>query len=77
MQAARGIEGISIRPVEVNGHPGALGLDGQERVLFVLSLDVADGQIQGIRGTVNSDKLRHLGPVSDLLPTAPSPGLSY
>ena len=28
MQVARGIEGISIRPVEVNGHPGALGLDG-------------------------------------------------
>jgi RNA polymerase sigma-70 factor (ECF subfamily) len=77
MQVARGIEGISIRPVEVNGHPGALGLDGQERVLFVLSLDVADGQIQGIRGIVNPDKLRHLGPVSDLLPTPPSPGPSY
>ena len=25
MQVARGIEGISIRPVEVNGHPGRLG----------------------------------------------------
>jgi RNA polymerase sigma-70 factor (TIGR02957 family) len=75
MQFARGIEGFSIRPVEVNGHPGALGLDGQQRVLYVLSLDIADGQIQGIRSIVNPDKLRHLGPVSDL-PPPPSPGPS-
>ena len=75
VQVVRGIEGFSIRPVEVNGHPGALGLDGQQRVLYVLSLDIADGQIQGIRSIVNPDKLRHLGPVSDL-PTPPSPAPS-
>jgi RNA polymerase sigma-70 factor (TIGR02957 family) len=63
-----GIEGFTSRPVEVNGRPGALGLDGQGRVLYALSLDIADGQVQGIRGIVNPDKLRHLGPVSDLLP---------
>ena len=73
MQVARGIEGFSIRPVEVNGHPGALGLDGQQRVLYVLSLDIAGGQIQGIRSIINPDKLRHLGPVSELLPTTLSP----
>ena len=39
-------------------------LDGREQVLFALSLYIADGQIQGIRGIVNPDKLRHLGPVS-------------
>ena len=61
--------GFSIRPAEVNGHPGALGLDGQQRVLFVVSLQIAEGQIQDIRSIVNPDKLRHLGPVSDLLPT--------
>ena len=72
MQVARRIAGYSIRRVDVNGHPGALGLDGQRRVLFVISLDIADGQVQGIRGIVNPDKLRHLGPVSDLLP-APAP----
>jgi RNA polymerase sigma-70 factor (TIGR02957 family) len=66
---AKGFEGFSIQPVEVNGHPGALGLDGQQRVLFVVSLQIAEGQIQGIRSIVNPDKLRHLGPVSDLLPT--------
>jgi RNA polymerase sigma factor (sigma-70 family) len=74
MRVVMDIEGFSTRPVEVNGHPGALGLDGQQRVLFALSLDMADGQIQDIRGIVNPDKLRHLGPVSDLLPAPLSPG---
>jgi Sigma-70, region 4 len=77
MQVVRGIDGFSTRPVEVNGHPGAVGLDGQQRVLFVLSLDIAGGQIQDIRGIVNPDKLRHLGPVSDLLPTPLSPGPAW
>ena len=67
MQVVRDFEGFSIRPVDVNGHPGALGLDGQQRIAVVLSFDIADGQIQGIRSIVNPDKLRHLGPVSDLL----------
>jgi hypothetical protein len=31
-------------------------------------LDLADGQIQGICSVLNPDKLRHLGPVSNLLP---------
>ena len=66
MRILDGIDGFSFRPVGVNGHPGALGLDGQQRILFVLSLDIADGQIQGIRSIVNPDKLRHLGPVADL-----------
>jgi RNA polymerase sigma-70 factor (ECF subfamily) len=75
MRVVRGIEGLSIRQVEVNGHPGALGLDGQQRVLYALSLDIADGQIQGIRSIANPDKLRHLGPPAHL-PTPPAPGPS-
>jgi RNA polymerase sigma-70 factor (ECF subfamily) len=74
MEVVRGIEGFSTRPVEVNGHPGALGFDGQQRILFALSLDIADGQVQGIRGIVNPDKLQHLGPVSDLMPRPPARG---
>ena len=31
-----------------------------------MSLDVADGQIQGVSAIVNPDKLQHLGPVADL-----------
>ena len=72
MQVFAGIGGLSIRPVEVNGHTGAVGLDGRQRILFALSLDVADNQIQTIRAIVNPDKLHHLGPVSDLLPPPPA-----
>jgi RNA polymerase sigma-70 factor (TIGR02957 family) len=70
MRVVRDFEGFSIKPVEVNGHPGAMGLDGRQRIMVVLSFDIADGQIQGIRSIVNPDKLRHLGPVSDQLPPA-------
>jgi RNA polymerase sigma-70 factor (ECF subfamily) len=57
---------ISIRLVEVNGGPGALYLDPEQRVIGVLSLEVVDGQIAGINSIVNPDKLAHLGPVGDL-----------
>jgi RNA polymerase sigma-70 factor (TIGR02957 family) len=57
--------GVSWRPVEVNGGPGALYLDAQERLISVVSLDIAGGQITRINSIVNPDKLRHLGPVTD------------
>ncbi len=60
------IPGASIRPVEVNGAPGALLLDGEDRLLGVLALEIAGGQIQGVRSIVNPQKLEHLGPVADL-----------
>ena len=56
---------VSVRPVEVNGGPGAIFLDEQERLLAVWAIDVSDGQIAGIRAIVNPDKLAHLGPVGD------------
>src|SRR5215218_9715057 len=59
------VPGVSLRPVEVNGGPGALFLDAQQRVISVLALDVAGGQIRSISGIVNPDKLTHLGPVAD------------
>ena len=31
-----------------------------------MSVDVADGLVQAIRGVTNPDKLAHLGPVADL-----------
>ena len=62
--AAR-IPGMSLRRVEVNGGPGALYLDAQQRVISVLALDIAGGEITRISGVVNPDKLRHLGPVGD------------
>ena len=57
--------GVSLRPVEVNGGPGALLLDGQQRLIGVWALDIAGGQIMSIRSIVNPDKLTHLGPVGD------------
>ncbi len=60
------IPGGAIRPVEVNGAPGALLLDGEEKLLAVWALEIGGGQIQGIRSIVNPQKLAHLGPVADL-----------
>jgi RNA polymerase sigma-70 factor (TIGR02957 family) len=59
------IPAVSLRPVEVNGRPGALFLDAQQRLIGVCALDVAGGQITSISAIVNPDKLTHLGPVAD------------
>jgi RNA polymerase sigma-70 factor (ECF subfamily) len=58
--------GYTLRREELNGQPGALFLDRDGRLISVLTLDVADGRIQGLNAVVNPDKLRHLGPVGDL-----------
>jgi len=60
------VAGGALREVQVNGQPGAIGLDNDARLISVMALDIADGQIQGVRSIVNPDKLRHLGPVGDL-----------
>jgi RNA polymerase sigma-70 factor (ECF subfamily) len=57
--------GLSCRPVEVNGGPGALYLDGQQRLIAVVALEIAGGQTTSINAIVNPDKLTHLGPVGD------------
>ena len=56
---------VSMRTAEINGGPGAIYYDDQERVLGVWSLEIADGEIVGIRSIVNPDKLAHLGEVGD------------
>ncbi len=56
----------SLRPIEINGGPGALYLDAKQRLIGVIALEVAGGQIQSISSIVNPDKLTHLGPVADL-----------
>ena len=58
--------GIAWRREEVNGQPGALFFDREGRLVSVMSLDVAEGEIQGVSAIVNPDKLRHLGPLADL-----------
>ena len=53
-------EGVTLRPAEVNGQPGALALDGDGRLVTVLVLDIAGGQIVALRSIVNPEKLAHL-----------------
>ena len=56
---------VTLEPHEVNGQPGAIFRDRDNKVLFTLTLDVLDGQIQTVRSVSNPDKLRHVGPVAD------------
>ena len=67
--------GAYARLAWVNGQPGAVSYDADGRVINVMALDIADGTVQAIRSVVNPDKLRHLGPVSDvaLLPERQRP----
>jgi RNA polymerase sigma-70 factor (TIGR02957 family) len=58
--------GATMRRVEVNGQPGVVVLDSEDRVISVLALDIADERVQRVRSIVNPEKLRHLGPVADL-----------
>ena len=57
--------GVTLEPHEVNGQPGAIFRDRDNKVLDTWTLDVLDGQIQMIRSVINPDKLGHLGPVAD------------
>ena len=54
-----------VEPRELNGHPGAIVRDRDDKVVGTLTLDVLDGRIQTIRSVVNPDKLGHVGPVAD------------
>jgi RNA polymerase sigma-70 factor (ECF subfamily) len=55
-----------MRPVEVNGGPGAMLVDGEGRLIGVLALDIEGSYIKSISSVVNPDKLSHLGPVANL-----------
>ncbi len=57
---------VTVRRVEVNGEPGAVALEPEGKLIGVISLEVAGGQIQAVNNIVNPEKLRHLGPVADL-----------
>ncbi len=57
--------GISLHPTEVNGGPGTMVFDEEGRLIGVMGLEIAEGQIKHIGSVVNPDKLRHLGPIGD------------
>ena len=50
-----------VEPHVVNGQPGAIFRDRDDKVVGTLTLEVLGGQIQTIRMVINPDKLKHLG----------------
>ena len=54
-----------LEPRELNGHPGAIFRDRDNKVLNIWTLDVLEGRIQTIRSVINPDKLGHLGRLAD------------
>jgi RNA polymerase sigma-70 factor, ECF subfamily len=60
---------VAMRFVEVNGQPGALFLDRDDRPLVAVALDIADGLVQTIRAVSNPDKLQHLRRSADDAPS--------
>jgi RNA polymerase sigma-70 factor, ECF subfamily len=58
--------GVSVQPTQLNGQPGLMFVDDEGRIGAVMSLEIAEGVIQTIRGVTNPDKLAHLGAVADV-----------
>ena len=58
--------GGAIRPVTVNGGPGALVLDSDGLLIGVWAIDIADGAVRGVASIVNPDKLQHIAAVGSM-----------
>jgi RNA polymerase sigma-70 factor (TIGR02957 family) len=58
--------GMRVEISDVNGQPGGVAIDGDDQLVAVIALDVADGHIQAIHSIANPDKLRHLDEASAL-----------
>jgi len=54
----------SLQPAAINGQPGAVFFDPEGHPIVVVSLDIADDQVQAIRAVSNPDKLSHLHQLS-------------
>ena len=51
----------AVRLAVINGQPGALFLDREGRPVLAVTMDVADDEVQTVRGVSNPEKLAHLG----------------
>jgi RNA polymerase sigma-70 factor (ECF subfamily) len=58
--------GVTLEARSINGQPGAILRTANGEITNIFSIDIADGRVQTIRGVINPDKLRHLGPVADV-----------
>ena len=54
----------SLQPAAINGQPGAVFFDPEGHLILVVSLDIADDQVQAVRAVSNPDKLGHLRHIS-------------
>jgi RNA polymerase sigma-70 factor (ECF subfamily) len=60
--------GMRFQVTDVNGQPGVMAFDARDQLVAVVGLDITDdARIQTIHAIVNPDKLRHFGPVGDLV----------
>jgi RNA polymerase sigma-70 factor (ECF subfamily) len=57
---------LTMRVTTVNGQPGAIATDADGRVVTVLTFEVADGAVHGVKSLINPRKLAHLGAVADV-----------
>jgi RNA polymerase sigma-70 factor, ECF subfamily len=58
--------GLTLVPAHVNGQPGFRSLDADGRIVNVVGLDIEGGRVRAVHSMLNPEKLRHLGPVSDV-----------
>jgi RNA polymerase sigma-70 factor (ECF subfamily) len=58
--------GATLQRTEINGQPGAMFRDPSGRLMYVVTIDIADGVVQTVRSVINPDKLRHLGPLANV-----------
>jgi RNA polymerase sigma-70 factor (ECF subfamily) len=56
----------TVRLTGINGQPGAIFVDADGALISVMALEIADGQVVGVRSVISRDKLRHLGPLADI-----------
>ena len=59
-ERARQLRVSTLQPAEINGQPGAVFFDPEGQPVLVVSLDIADDEVQAIRAVSNPDKLSHL-----------------
>jgi RNA polymerase sigma-70 factor (ECF subfamily) len=52
---------VELRFVEINGEPGVLLIDREDRPVVAIALDIADDLVQTLRAVSNPEKLQHLG----------------
>jgi RNA polymerase sigma-70 factor (ECF subfamily) len=64
-QGAR-MPGVAMRQAVVNGRPGIVIADAEHRVVSVMALEIAGGQVTAVSSIVNPAKLSHLGEVADV-----------